>query len=347
MTEILRPEQYEEYEAFCQNHPRGGFTQSTRWFQVKNNWKGEVVVVRDAAGKIRAGCAVLVQKLPVIGAALLYAPRGPVCDLENRPLLKELKSGLDQLAKQYYAYQLKWDPEVLAADEQVAQTMKEMGFSLFAGPEGFETIQARFNYRLYLEGRDEAALLANFSQGVRRNIRKAEKAGVEVKVVGEEALDDFVRIMQVTGERDGFSTRPRSYFVKFLRGLGENVRLYAGYYQGKMISGAVCTNYAGKTCYVYGASDNSDREVMPNYLMQWEMIRWAVETGCTVYDFQGVSGNLDPNSHMYGLYRFKSGFRGSMDELAGEFDYIYSPLRKKLTDTAISLRAWMRHHLHR
>ena len=36
-----------------------------------------------------------------------------------------------------------------------------------------------------------------------------------------------------------------------------------------------------------------------------------------------------------------------MDELAGEFDYIYSPLRKKLTDTAISLRAWMRHHLHR
>lgn len=182
---------------------------------------------------------------------------------------------------------------------------------------------------------------------MRRNIRKAEKAGVEVKVVGEEALDDFVRIMQVTGERDGFSTRPRSYFVKFLRGLGENVRLYAGYYQGKMISGAVCTNYAGKTCYVYGASDNSDREVMPNYLMQWEMIRWAVETGCTVYDFQGVSGNLDPNSHMYGLYRFKSGFRGSMDELAGEFDYIYSPLRKKLTDTAISLRAWMRRHLHR
>ena len=106
MTEILRPEQYEEYEAFCKSHPRGGFTQSTRWFQVKNNWKGEVVVVRDAAGKIAAGCAVLVQKLPVIGAALLYAPRGPVCDLENRALLKELKSGLDQLAKKYQVKQI-------------------------------------------------------------------------------------------------------------------------------------------------------------------------------------------------------------------------------------------------
>lgn len=116
------------------------------------------------------------------------------------------------------------DPDIPMADSEFIAEMKKLGFRHSYGPDGFEGIQARFNYRLYLEGRDEAALLANFSQGVRRNIRKAEKAGVEVKVVGEEALDDFVRIMQVTGERDGFSTRPKSYFVKFLRGLGENVR---------------------------------------------------------------------------------------------------------------------------
>ena len=91
-------------------------------------------------------------------------------------------------------------------------------------PMGLRGSRHASNHRLYLEGRDEAALLANCSQGVRRNIRKAEKAGVQAKIVGEEALDDFVRIMQVTGEADGFSTRPKSYFVKFLRGLGENVR---------------------------------------------------------------------------------------------------------------------------
>lgn len=53
--------------------------------------------------------------------------------------------------------------------------MKKLGFVHSYGPDGFEGIQARFNYRLYLEGRDEAALLANCSQGVRRNIRKAER----------------------------------------------------------------------------------------------------------------------------------------------------------------------------
>ena len=345
--EILAPERYEELEEFVAHHPRGEFTQSPRWRLAKENWDYAAVVSRDADGKIKGSMGVLIQKIPVLHTALLYAPRGPICDPHDWETIADLKAGVDQLAKQVHAHEFKMDPDIPMADSEFIAEMKKLGFRHSYGPDGFEGIQARFNYRLYLEGRDEAALLANFSQGVRRNIRKAEKAGVEVKVVGEEALDDFVRIMQVTGERDGFSTRPKSYFVKFLRGLGENVRLYAGYYQGKMISGAVCTNYAGKTCYVYGASDNSDREVMPNYLMQWEMIRWAVETGCTVYDFQGVSGNLDPNSHMYGLYRFKSGFRGSMDELAGEFDYIYSPLRKKLTDTAISLRAWLRRHLHR
>ena len=70
------------------------------------------------------------------------------------------------------------DPDIPMADSEFIAEMKKLGFRHSYGPDGFEGIQARFNYRLYLGGRDEAALLANFSQGVRRNIRKAEKAGV-------------------------------------------------------------------------------------------------------------------------------------------------------------------------
>ena len=340
--EILAPDRYDELEQFIQNHPRGEFTQSPRWRLVKNNWGYEAVVSRAADGSIRGAVSVLVQKIPYLPTALLYAPRGPVCDPHDWETIADLKAGVDALARKYRAHEFKIDPDIPMTDGEFIRRMQEMGFVHSYGPEGFEGIQARFNYRLYIQGRTEEELLANCSQSVRRNIRKAQQAGVEVRVAGPDELDDFVRIMQVTGERDGFATRPGSYFRRLLEALGENVRLYAGYYQGRMISGAICTNYAGKCCYVYGASDNSDRQVMPNYLMQWEMIRWALETGCTVYDFQGVSGNLDENSHMYGLYRFKSGFRGSLDELAGEFDYIYSPLRKRLVDTLIALRATLR-----
>jgi len=131
--------------------------------------------------------------------------------------------------------------------------------------------------------------------------------------------------------------RPRSYFEGMLLALGESCRLYMAYYGGKAVAGAITTNYAGKACYLYGASDNAHRDVMPTYLLQWEMIRWAVETGCTVYDFQGVSANMSEDNPLYGLYRFKSGFNGTLDENAGEFNYFYMPVRAWLIDRAISL----------
>lgn len=337
--EIITHEQYPEYEDFVQSHPQGGFTQSTLWQKVKNNWGWEGIVSRAADGSIRGACGVLIQKIPALHTSFLYAPRGPVCDLHDREVLRDLKAGMDQLAEKYHAHTLKWDPDVLMNDTEFRAIMEEMGFKHFYGPIGFETIQARFNYRLYLEGRSEEELFMNLTQKTRYNVRVAQKKGVEIRICGKEHLEDFVQLMRITGERDGFNTRPKEYFDRMLDALGEHVRLYLGFYQGQPISGAITTNYAGKTCYVYGASDNAHRNVMPNYLMQWEMIRWAVETGCTVYDFQGVAGDLDENNHLFGLYRFKRGFNGVMDELAGEFNYEYHPTLARLVDKAIEARA--------
>ena len=336
--EILTPNQYGEYEEFVSHHPMGGFTQSAQWRLVKNNWGYEAVVSRGSDGAIRGAVGVLVQKIPFIGTSFLYSPRGPVCDLHDREVLADLKQGIDTLAKKHNAHAYKMDPEVLASDQEFLDIAREMGFTRFYGPDGFETIQARFNYRLYLQGRSEEELFANLTQKTRYNVRVAMKKGVEIRVVGPEYLDDFMRIYQTTGQRDGFNTRPKVYFQRMLEALGDHVRLYMAFYQDQPIAGAVTTNYAGKTCYVYGASDNVYRNVMPNYLIQWEMIRWAVETGCTVYDFQGISGELDNEAnHMYGLYRFKRGFNGQVDELAGEFDYTYQPIKAKLVDHALNL----------
>lgn len=335
--EILKPEQYGEYETFVSSHPNGEFTQSINWQKVKNNWGFEAVVSRDSQGKIVGSMGVLIQRIPLIGTSFLYAPRGPVCDLHDRDVLSDLKAGADQLARKYNAHMLKIDPNVPMSDTRFIEIAKGLGFRQNYGPEGFEGIQARFNYRLYLNGRTADELFANLTQKTRYNCRVAMKKGVEIRVVGKEYLDEFVRIMQATGERDGFNTRPKAYFERMLDALGEHVRMYMGFYQDQPICGAITTNYAGKACYVYGASDNVYRNVMPNYLIQWEMIQWAVETGCTVYDFQGVSGNLDENAHMYGLYRFKRGFNGTLDELAGEFDYLYQPLKTRMVSHAIAL----------
>ncbi len=142
--------------------------------------------------------------------------------------------------------------------------------------------------------------------------------------MGTEALDDFVRIMQETGERDNFSTRPKSYFEQIMNCMGEDCRLYMAYYEGKAIAGTLAIKWGQNVMkYQYGASSNAHRNVYPNYALQWAMMQWGMECGCKVYDFGGISGDCqNPDNPHYGLWRFKHGFGGYMKEFIGEFDYV-------------------------
>jgi len=84
--------------------------------------------------------------------------------------------------------------------------------------------------------------------------------------------------------------------------------------------------YGDKVWYLYGASSNEHRNLMPNYLLQWSMIQWAIENNCRVYDFRGVSGDISEDNPHYGLYRFKKGFGGDFTEFVGEYDYVQNKL---------------------
>ena len=327
MFEIVSAKSLGELDRFVESHPNGGFTQLSAWHKVKPGWDWTAVISRGEDKAIRGSMSILIKRLP-LGCSLLYSPRGPVCSPDDYDAIDDLIAGAREVGRKNGAYALKVDPDILFCEEGFCNHLKSLGFTHSYGPDGFEGIQARFNYRLYLNGRSEDELFMNLTQGCRRKVRIAQKNGVEVRAVpGSEGLDDFCRLMEQTGRRDGFLVRDRRYFERFLSALGDRARLYLGYYQGQAVCGAISVVCAKKCCYVYGASGNDHRDVMPNYLMQWEMIRWAVQSGCDVYDFQGVSGNLSPEgNHMYGLYQFKKGFNGTLDELLGEFDITYRPV---------------------
>ena len=74
---------------------------------------------------------------------------------------------------------------------------------------------------------------------------------------------------------------------------------------------------------------------MPNYLMQWEMIRWALQSGCEIYDFQGVPCWYDRDNPNYGVYRFKTGFNGRLAVYAGEFRMVFSKRYKSAFDKVL------------
>ena len=140
-----------------------------------------------------------------------------------------------------------------------------------------------------------------------------------------------------TGLRDGFVVRSLEYFERMFDVMGDNLRLYLAKYKGKIIAGTIAIYYGDKVWYLYGASSNQHRNVMPNYLLQWEMIKWAIENKCKIYDFRGVSGDIDENNPLYGLYRFKKGYGGKLTEFVGEFEMVYHPFIAFLVDRILPI----------
>lgn len=323
--ELVTADTAYEYENFISTHLKGHFMQSAKWAEVKDNWKWEGVIVRGEDKKIKGALSVLIRKLPGLPLTLMYAPRGPVCDPHDKETFRALLSGAKKLARKHKSYILKLDPDIKAEDKEFLAICKELGLSLSKPGKNFEGIQPRFVFRLYLQGRGEEEMMASFHSKTRYNIRVAQKKGVTVEIKGKECLADFHRIMLETGLRDHFMIRSQGYFEKMLDALGEDARLYMAYFEGKPVAGTIAVHYGDKVWYLYGASSNEYRNVMPNYLLQWEMIRWAVDTHCTLYDFRGVSGDLDESNPLYGLYRFKKGFNGEFTEFIGEANMVFSP----------------------
>jgi len=325
----------QEFDDFVASHPRGHFLQTYTWSRLKVSWKWEGVVARDAAGNIKGAVSLLVRKLPGLPYSVMYSARGPVCDIGDRETLAELFEGVARIARDSRAYILRTDPDVLASDRGFIDSYKALGFSPPRGGADFDGLQPRFVFRLDISGMDEETLMAFFSQKTRYNIRLAVKKGVEVRRASPEdaaALSAFSLIMNETGRRDNFMVRPRAYFERLLKVMGENARLYMAYYEGQPVAGTICVGFGDKVWYLYGASSSRYREVMPNYLLQWEMLRWAIERGARIYDFRGVSGDLSEDNPLYGLYRFKKGFNGELCEFAGEFVKIYRPAVNRFAD---------------
>ena len=327
MYELITEKTLPEYEAFVQSHPKGNFAQSYLWGKQKPMWQWDAIAVRGEDGKIKGSLAVMTRKVPGLGRTLMYGCRGPVCDLDDRETFSQLLDGAKALAKKYKSYVIKIDPDVPSGNTAFSSMLQSFGFKAKEGGKNFEAIQPRYVFRLNVEGKTEEELLANFHQKWRYNIRLAERKGVTVRICGKEMVPAFADLMLTTGVRDGFVTRKPEYFANMLDNLGEHARLYMAFDpENTPIAGTLAIHYVDKVWYLYGASSNEHRNLMPNYLLQWRMIQWAVETNCRIYDFRGVSGDVSEDNPLYGLFRFKQGFGGDFTEFVGEMDLVLSPV---------------------
>lgn len=323
------------YQRFLEANPASDFMQTLAWGKVKSltGWRSLPLLLQDQRGHIALSALILVRRLPGVPLTILYAPRGPVLDWtlpadEIASILRAFASSARKLAGKHRAVVMKCDPALPAGNAEGRQALAAAGFRPGTAGLSFEGVQPRFVYAISLT-RPTDELLASFSPKHRYNVRLAERKGVQIRhASSEEDLAAFYRLLRVTAERDGFGIRAYPYYQAIWREMANPpasgdpkvAHLFLAEHEGDLLSGALIFTLGKRAWYVYGASGNHKRNLMPNYALHWQIMMWLREHGTEIYDMRGISGDFSPDNPLYGLFRFKRGFSGEVIEYAGEYD---------------------------
>jgi len=331
-TPCLTPD---TWDAFVARDAHGHLLQTWAWGELKAafGWTPLRLAV-EQDGALVAGAQVLYRRAGPF--AIGYIPKGPAFVGADEAAVDALWEALHRESRRRRALLLKVEPPWRDQEPGCHQALRACGLSPSA-----TTVQPRRTVVLDLQA-DEEALLARMKAKWRYNVRLSERKGILVRPAGIAGLDDFYRLMRVTGERDAFGIHSKAYYRRALELFAPHhrVELFLAYYQGTPVAGLMAFAFNRQAYYFYGASSNAHRERMPNHALQWRAMLWAKEQGCTHYDLWGIPDvDEDPQTApLAGVQRFKEGFGGEPVRYVGAYDCCYHPRLYRLLERAWALR---------
>lgn len=208
----------------------------------------------------------------------------------------------------------------------VRRELEKLGYKYLG-----EYEQAKWTYVLELPGKTEDGLLMEFRTTHRQLIRKAEREEVRVRELGDDELGILKQITAESGERHGFQEPEVEYYRSMKAAFGEKVKFVVAEIPASRVSSELLGDVEAvdgyvplaasmfvddgrELVYLYSGSIRRLQRYNGVYAIQWWAITRALKEGYARYNMYGVrpvEGN--------GVYRFKQGFRGRVEELLGTF----------------------------
>lgn len=353
----ITPELHADY---IMTLPNASFLQCPSWAEVKAGWQSETIGWADGTGTLVGSALVLYRTLRATGRRFAYLPEGPLIDWSHDDLSLWLEPLVAHLRKRR-AFAVRMGPAVdlhrwnapslksaLHHDEVLdlrdvppdevdksgvaaAEQLRSLGWRS-TGRLTRAAVQPAVLFELPLADRSLDEIWRGFNQQWRRNIRRAEREGVEVSIGDGQDLPTFYELLKVTQERDGFDLgRSLGYYQRQYNALTaehpRRMRLYLARHGGETLAAHTMNLVGDRAWYHLGASASHRRELCPSHSLQWQMIRDAHTAGCAIYDMRGFSTTLDATDRRSGLLRWKLGTGGRAVERLGEWDY---PLNRPL-----------------
>jgi lipid II:glycine glycyltransferase (peptidoglycan interpeptide bridge formation enzyme) len=179
------------------------------------------------------------------------------------------------------------------------------------------------------EGKE--GILRSLDRKDRYKIRHAAKDGVvfEQAAISRPNIAEFHRLMARTASKKGIPIREARWYFDLLNvfGLAGHAALFLARKDQESASAGISIRMGPKAWLLHLASDYSTG--LANWGLMWNMVSWAVDSGCALYDFRGTATNYPPSPRDkgYGVYRFKKSFGARLTPLLGYFDLVLAPAR--------------------
>lgn len=289
--------------------------QTSAWGTTKQgNVSSTIVGLRDGPD-IVAGCLLFRRRVGPIDLA--YAPRGPVIAQTHRHKSVDIVAGLiDHLSARR--------PTVL-----IVQPLSEpIELQSALSSHGFTTapIDIATPATVEVSLTDEPdVLLSRMRSSRRRNIRKAERAGLIVRRGSDDDLPTFHKLHSNTALRQGFEPLSLLYLERQWEALGQRgaLSLYLAELDGVALSAATVTTFGDRAVFKLAGLANSDsaRDTRASDYLHWRIMLDAKQRGFALYDLGGfdkgaaiviANGGHTPDHVRESASQFKLGFGGDV-----------------------------------
>lgn len=337
-----------------------GYQQTPEWAAARGaSWDPELLGWFDAEGVMRAGAVIRYRKLPGLDRRFAFVPQGPVADWsadDIDDLLTPLRSYLS--SRRVFAVRItppislrRWNastirtglstPGVTKLSDlppdrlehsaiDVVSSLKRFGWRQAPNDAATDASQPNFNFWLDLAGGDEDVVLASMTKAWRKNIRKSERAGVEVSLGTHGDLAHVHRLYAQTAQRNGFSPQPMEYFETMWSSLGETFpgrfSMHLARHEGAVIAASGTAQVGSRAQGIFAATGTDRPQAKPSNAVYWAIIRRAIADGAEVFDIGGVDDTLDEADPASGLVRFKADMGADAQEYIGAWDLPLQPL---------------------
>ena len=338
MREIRDVKSRDEWDAWVKAREEANFLQSWDFYEF-HLARGKQVVRRAVYedGKI-AGVYAGVVETAKRGRYLAIAG-GPLVDWEDQELVQMIFEDIRAQGKATGSVFVRVRPQLECSDKSLS-LMRELG--LVKAP-----MYLSVEYAGILDlTKTEEEILAGASQGFRRKLRKAEKAGIEIDVSDDlPVMEEFCRLEKLHAERQGYVAFSAAFLTKQFKAFrrGGEVLIYTAKKDGEILAQNFMIFYGPEASYHYGVSSELGTRYSAAPLLHLQAMRFAREKGCKRYNLWGIVGREETWHRFYGVSEFKRSFGCEELRYTPAHDLVLKPLRYQATKLVETARKRKRH----